>query len=221
MALGSGFIGETIPAITTYKGIRTETAMVCVDNHRRTIAVELTDNLLRLIKSKADVARLLFIEKDQPVIDEDAFVKLTDATNNIIVCDDKYYSLVGKDAANFTYATTEDGTTYQITVDRAEPHTLTFKEFSSGEAENGLPVGGNTGDILVKASNTDYDTKWVPGDSYVNYEGLGNYLTENNYIQNDPSNPVVTVNSLKHIEQLKVYVTDDDVLVMPGYTDED
>lgn len=30
-----------------------------------------------------------------------------------------------------------------------------------GAQGNGVPVGGNVGQILTKKSNTDYDTKWV------------------------------------------------------------
>lgn len=36
-----------------------------------------------------------------------------------------------------------------------------FVEINTGEAENGVPVGGSTGQVLAKASNDDYDSEWV------------------------------------------------------------
>jgi hypothetical protein len=40
-----------------------------------------------------------------------------------------------------------------------------------------MPTGGNTGDILVKSSATDYDASWQPGDYYFNMAPLAPYFS--------------------------------------------
>lgn len=62
----------------------------------------------------------------------------------------------------------EGGATIEIpTSIGGAPHVITITEDEGGSssgggvADNGLPEGGNTGQILAKKSNTDYDTEWV------------------------------------------------------------
>lgn len=43
-----------------------------------------------------------------------------------------------------------------------------------GQPGQGVPAGGKAGDVLVKASDTDYDTKWVA------YKDLWKQVTESN-----------------------------------------
>ena len=38
---------------------------------------------------------------------------------------------------------------------------LEIIESGGGSSSHGIPAGGNTGDFLVKASDTDYDVEWI------------------------------------------------------------
>lgn len=52
------------------------------------------------------------------------------------------------------------------------PDTLGLSPSGGGEAQNGIPSGGTTGQILVKKSDTNYDADWIDGE-YVTPEMFG------------------------------------------------
>lgn len=64
-----------------------------------------------------------------------------------------------------------------------------------GEPGIGLPVGGNTGDIIVKASNDDYDFDYASPSS----------LADKNYVQNfTTTNTVVVPHNLNKYPSVSV-----------------
>lgn len=75
---------------------------------------------------------------------------------------DDMATILGKLAAFFTAAQTAI-TTVQIDEDHPNRYLSadgTYKTPSAGEAVNGLPEGGTSGQMLIKSTSTDYDSAW-------------------------------------------------------------
>ncbi|MBK7883525.1 MAG: hypothetical protein IPJ81_06800 [Chitinophagaceae bacterium] len=69
----------------------------------------------------------------------------------------------------------------------------TGSEGGGGIVINGIPVGGTTGQVLAKASDTDYDTEWVNqgggGGAVNSVTGDSPIIIDNT----DPNNPIVQI----------------------------
>jgi len=57
-----------------------------------------------------------------------------------------------------------------------------------GDTGEGVPVGGTTGQVLAKNSNTDFDTKWVDNEGGLQSIVAGTNITVDN---TDPKNPII------------------------------
>lgn len=89
-----------------------------------------------------------------------AFTQAVSLAN--ITADDSMSVILGKLAKFFASAQTAINT---VEVDISHPNRFlsadgTYKVPAAGEAENGLPSGGATGDLLFKASGNDYDAEF-------------------------------------------------------------
>jgi len=73
-----------------------------------------------------------------------------------------------------------------------------------GDPGEGVPVGGTTGQVLAKASNTNYDTEWVTGGS----GGGGVQSVTGDGVDNtDPNNPALTFPTPAQIGAETAWVT--------------
>lgn len=65
------------------------------------------------------------------------------------------------------------------------PQGLTGEQGPAGTNGVGVPAGGTTGQILAKASNTDFDTEWIAAPTGGSFQFPVGYV----YISSDPTNP--------------------------------
>ena len=85
--------------------------------------------------------------------------------------------------------------------------TVSFDELTPAQKESlrgeGVPAGGTTGQVLAKASNTDYDTEWV------DQSGGGGGTTDYDDLTDKPSINNVTLSGNKTAAQLGLAAASD------------
>ena len=90
--------------------------------------------------------------------------------------------------------------------------TVSFDELTPAQKESlrgeGVPAGGTTGQVLAKASNTDYDTEWV------DQSGGGGGTSDYTDLSNKPSINGVTLSGNKTAAQLGL-ATPSDIPTVP------
>ena len=78
----------------------------------------------------------------------------------------------GADGYSPTATVTKSGDTVTITItDKNGTTTASVSDGSDGQPGVGIPTGGTAGQILAKASGTNYDTAWVDKESVVTVSG--------------------------------------------------
>jgi len=83
---------------------------------------------------------------------------------------------------------------------------LKINNSTAGQAINGLPPDGSTGQILAKKSNADYDAEWINNDqgTVASVTGGSPIMVDNT----DPDNPVVQIQQANTIDDGYLSATD-------------
>lgn len=83
---------------------------------------------------------------------------------------------------------------------------------ASSGVNDGLPPAGTTGELLVKASNTDYDAQWVPPSSLVP-------SLSNDFLLLDQTTPQTIINGIPLLDAELIDFTNEKQLVTKEYVD--